>query len=193
MEMTSTRTIAAPRERVWAALNDPAVLTQCVPGCEGLVPDGDDAWKIVLAAKVGTVSARFTGRMALSDVRPPEGYTLAFDGQGGAAGFARGEARVALAPAAGGAATDLSYSVKAQVGGKLAQVGSRLVDGAAAKLADDFFARFAAAVAPPAVEAELASPAPAKSPAPVRSSWVRYAAIALMLIILGYLYSRGAR
>jgi hypothetical protein len=191
--MTSTRTIAAPRERVWAALNDPAVLTQCVPGCEGLVPDGDDAWKIALAAKVGPVSARFTGRMALSDVRPPEGYTLAFDGQGGAAGFARGEARVTLAPAAGGAATDLSYAVKAQVGGKLAQVGSRLVDGAAAKLADDFFARFAAAVAPPAVEAELASPAPAKSPAPARSPWVRYAAIALMLIILGYLYSRGAR
>jgi uncharacterized protein len=193
VEMNSTRTIAAPRDRVWAALNDPAVLVQCVPGCEGLVPDGVDAWKIVLAAKVGSVSARFTGRMALSDVRPPEGYTLGFDGQGGAAGFARGEAKVALAPAAGGAATDLSYAVKAQVGGKLAQVGSRLVDGAAGKLADDFFARFAAAVAPP-VAAELASPPPpAARAAPTPRSWVRYAAIALMLIILGYLYSRAAR
>jgi hypothetical protein len=191
--MTSTRTIAAPRDRVWAALNDPAILMQCVPGCEGLVPDGVDAWKIVLAAKVGSVSARFTGRMALSDVRPPEGYTLGFDGQGGAAGFARGEAKVALAPVAGGAATDLSYAVKAQVGGKLAQVGSRLVDGAAGKLADDFFARFAAAVAPP-VAAELASPPPPAARAgPAPRSWVRYAAIALMLIILGYLYSRAAR
>jgi hypothetical protein len=189
--MTSTRTIAAPRDRVWAALNDPAVLMRCVPGCEGLVPDGVDAWKIVLAAKVGSVSARFTGRMTLSDVRHAEGYTVGFDGQGGAAGFARGEAKVALAPAAGGAATDLSYAVKAQVGGKLAQVGSRLVDGAAGKLADDFFARFAAAVAPPAAEAQ--PPSPAQSRAPAARRWIRYAAIALMLVILAYLYSRGTR
>jgi len=196
VELISTRTIAAPRDRVWAALNDPAILTQCVPGCEGLVPDGADAWRIVLAAKVGSVAARFTGRMALSDVRPPESYTLGFDGQGGAAGFARGEAKVALAPAAGGAATELSYAVKAQVGGKLAQIGSRLVDGAAGKLADDFFARFAAMVAPAAPEAGLASPAPAPSAAraaPAPRSWVRYAAIAAMLVILGYLYSRAAR
>ena len=100
-----------------------------------------------MAARVGPVAAKFSGRMQLADIDPPHGYTLSFDGQGGAAGFAKGEARVALAAAENGAATALSYTVKAQVGGKIAQIGSRLVDGAAQKLADDFFGRFSDAVA----------------------------------------------
>ena len=131
MEMTSTRTVPAPVDKVWAALNDPGMLKECIPGCEVIEPDGENAYRIALAAKVGPVAAKFAGRMQLADIDPPRGYTLSFDGQGGAAGFARGEAKVTLAPAENGAATALSYTVKAQVGGKIAQLGSRLVDGAA--------------------------------------------------------------
>jgi carbon monoxide dehydrogenase subunit G len=129
-------------DKVWTALNDPGMLKGCIPGCDTIEPDGENAYRIALAAKVGPVAAKFAGRMQLSDVDPPRGYTLSFDGQGGAAGFARGEAKVTLVPAENGAATALSYTVKAQVGGKIAQIGSRLVDGAAQKLADDFFGRF---------------------------------------------------
>ena len=144
--MSSTRPIAAPPDAVWQALNDPETLKECIPGCESFTREPDGNWRAVVAAKVGPVSARFTGTMELADVVPPTSYTMRFKGQGGAAGFAQGEAKVRLAPAAHG--TDLAYSAKAQVGGKLAQIGSRLVDGAAAKLADDFFARFAARFAP---------------------------------------------
>ena len=138
---------SAPVDTVWAALNDPEMLRGCVPGCDAIEPDGENAYRITMAAKVGPVSAKFAGRMRLSDIDPPRGYTLSFEGQGGAAGFAKGEAKVTLAPEANGAATALSYAVKAQVGGKIAQLGSRLVDGAAQKLADDFFGRFSDAVA----------------------------------------------
>jgi carbon monoxide dehydrogenase subunit G len=187
MEMTSTRTIAAPVAIVWAALNDPATLKGCITGCDTIEPDGGNAYRIALAAKVGPVSAKFTGRMQLADVDPPHGYTLSFDGQGGAAGFAKGEAKVSLAAVENGAATTLSYTVKAQVGGKMAQFGSRLVDGAAQKLADDFFDQFSDAVAAAAGVAPLV-------PAPVpRQPWVRYVAIALILGIVAYLFSRVAR
>jgi hypothetical protein len=124
--------------------------------------------------------------MQLADVNPPRGYTLSFDGQGGAAGFAKGEAKVSLAPAENGAATGLSYTVKAQVGGKIAQLGSRLVDGAAQKLADDFFGRFSDAVA---MEMGVA---PATKVAPERG-WVRWIAIALIVGIIVYLFSRMAK
>src|SRR4029450_727954 len=147
MEMTSTRTVPAPVETVWVALSDLDVLKSSIPGCESIEPDGENAYRIAMAARVGPVAAKFSGRMQLADIDPPRGYTLSFDGQGGAAGFAKGEARVALAPAENGAATALSYTVKASVGGKIAQIGSRLVDGAAQKLADDFFGRFSDAVA----------------------------------------------
>jgi len=142
MEMSSTRQIAAPPRDVWAALNDPDALKECIPGCESLTRESDSRWNVVVAARVGPVSARFNGSIELADVVPPSSYTLQFKGQGGAAGFANGEARVSLAPSAGG--TALAYAAKAQVGGKLAQIGSRLIDGAAAKLADEFFERFAA-------------------------------------------------
>ncbi len=187
MEMTSTRTVPAPVGTVWVALNDPATLKNCIPGCDTIEADGENAYRIALAAKVGPVSAKFTGRMVLADVDPPRGYTLSFDGQGGAAGFAKGEARVSLAPAENGTATELSYTVKAQVGGKIAQIGSRLVDGAAQKLADEFFGRFSDAVA------VAAGVAPAVAAPVRRRPWVRYVAIALILGVVAYLFSRVAR
>ncbi len=167
MEMTSTRSVPAPVATVWAALNDPATLKACIPGCESIEPDGENAYRIALAARIGPVAAKFTGRMQLADIDAPNGYTLTFEGQGGAAGFAKGDAKVPLAPEENGATTALSYTVKAQVGGKIAQIGSRLVDGAAQKLADDFFARFSDAVAAKAGVAPVATVA-----APPRGSAV---------------------
>ena len=188
MEMTSTRDVPAPVAAVWAALNDPAVLKECIPGCDAIEPDGENAYRIALAARIGPVAAKFTGRMQLADIDPPKGYTLSFEGQGGAAGFAKGDAKVALLPEANGAATALSYTVKAQVGGKIAQIGSRLVDGAAQKLADDFFARFSDAVAAKAGVAPVTAVAPEGG-----TPWVRCVAIALILGILAFLASRWAR
>lgn len=143
MELTGSRMIPAAPDEVWRALNDPEVLRECIPGCESLTRESDAVWKAVVAARVGPVSARFNGTVELADVVPPASYTLRFKGQGGAVGFANGEAQVRLEPAEGGQ-TKLSYASKAQVGGKLAQIGSRLVDGAAASLAEDFFTRFEA-------------------------------------------------
>jgi carbon monoxide dehydrogenase subunit G len=189
MDLIQTRTIAAAPDKVWAALLDPALLQACIPGCETFERTGENEYRASVAAKIGPVSARFNGRMHMTDVDPPTGYTLKFEGQGGAAGFANGSARVTLAPAEAGQ-TALSYTVKAQVGGKLAQIGNRLVDGAAAKLADDFFARFAAKVEPPAVEAAPvveAAPLEAGEPAP-RIRWVRWIAIGVMVAIVVWLY-----
>ena len=183
MEMSSTRLIAAPPEAVWAALNDPEALKASIPGCESFTRESDSEWCAVVAAKVGPVSARFTGRMELADVVPPQSYTLRFKGQGGAAGFAQGEARVALSPAPEG--TSLAYSAQAQVGGKLAQIGSRLIDGAAAKLADDFFERFAARFGP-APSAE--GPAP---PAPALPRWF-VPMIVATLIFTGWVLAKWA-
>ena len=194
MELTSTRVVDAPPEKVWAALNDPAVLKDAVPGCETLERVSDNEWRAVVAARVGPVSARFNGRMLLADLDPPNGYTLRFEGQGGAAGFANGEARVSLAPADGGK-TALSYTAKAQVGGKLAQIGSRLIDGAAAKMADDFFARFAALLAPPAPVAEGAeAEARAGVTRPTEGKpAIRYIAILAIVALLAWLAWKGGR
>jgi carbon monoxide dehydrogenase subunit G len=195
MEMTNSRVIPAPPAAVWAALNDPAMLQASIPGCEALERVGDDEWRAAVAAKVGPVSAKFTGTMRMIDASPPTGYTLQFKGQGGAAGFASGEARVTLAPGEEGH-TVLTYVVKAQVGGKLAQIGSRLVDGAAAKMADDFFARFSTRLAPKAPEAgpggEAMIPVSAGE-APLGSRWIRYVAIVAIVVILVYLTMRGMR
>lgn len=195
MEMANTRLVPAPRERVWEALNDPATLKACIPGCESFEREGDDAYRATVAAKVGPVSAKFTGKLTLADITPPAGYMLKFEGQGGAAGFAKGEAKVAL-EAAPEDQTALSYTVKAQVGGKLAQIGSRLIDAAAAKLADDFFTRFVEAVTPPvtaAVEVPEAAPpvpAPVPGPEPGTARWIRVLAIGILVAIIIYLYTR---
>jgi len=195
MELRSTRIVNAPPDTVWQALNDPDVLKDSIPGCESFTRESDTEWRTVVAAKVGPVAARFTGKVTLADVVPPTGYTLKFQGQGGAAGFANGEAKVSLAPAETGTTT-LTYAATAQVGGKLAQIGSRLVDGAAAKMADDFFARFAERVAPkaaPAVEA-VPPPEPAAIPAPAANGrYVRYIAIAIIVAIIAYLSLKGLR
>jgi carbon monoxide dehydrogenase subunit G len=141
MEMSATRSVPASVEATWRALNDPQFLKECVPGCEQIEATAENEYKVVMAAKVGPVSARFTGRMVLSNLQPPTAYDITFEGQGGAAGFAKGQAHVALVPE-GTDATAMSYTVTAQVGGKLAQIGSRLIDGAARKVADDFFSAF---------------------------------------------------
>ena len=143
MELQGKRTIPAPVETTWAALNDPEILKGCIAGCESLERTGDDAYAAVVAMKVGPVSARFKGNLKLTNVNAPSGYTISFDGQGGIAGFGKGSADVALA-ADGDATTALSYDARATVGGKLAQVGSRLIDAAAGKIADDFFKAFEA-------------------------------------------------
>jgi uncharacterized protein len=141
MEQAGEHRIAAPRDKVWAALNDPEVLKRCIEGCESLERAGPDTLTAKVRAKVGPVSAVFAGDIALKDIDPPHGYTLEVSAKGGAAGFAKGQARVTLA--ADGAATVLAYAAEGQVGGKLAQVGQRLIDAAARKTADDFFAAFA--------------------------------------------------
>jgi carbon monoxide dehydrogenase subunit G len=140
MDMTGEQLVPLPQQQTWDALNDPAVLKTCIPGCESMERLSDNEFEVVLVAKVGPVSAKFKGRMTVTDSDPPRAYTLTFEGQGGAAGFAKGQAGVTLAPQEGG--TLLSYTAKATIGGKLAQVGSRLVDGVAKKLAGEFFATF---------------------------------------------------
>jgi len=137
MEMKGEQLIPAPQQAVWDALNDPGVLKACVPGCESIEKSGDNEYQVLMVARVGPVSAKFKGRLTLSDINPPSSYSISFEGQGGAAGFAKGSAHVSLSSE--GAHTRLSYEVKANVGGKLAQIGSRLVDAAAKKVADDFF------------------------------------------------------
>ena len=145
MEMTGEFRIPAPRQRVWEGLNDPEVLKQCIPGCQTLEKVSDTEFNGRVVASVGPVRATFGGKVTLSDLDPPQSYTISGEGSGGVAGFAKGGAKVNLAEE--GAATLLTYAVQAQVGGKLAQVGSRLIDGVARKMANDFFGRFAEAVA----------------------------------------------
>ena len=140
MEMTGEQLIPASQDETWAALNDPQMLKDCVPGCESMERVSDSEYAVLMTARVGPVSAKFKGRMTVSNVKPPVSYSIAFEGQGGVAGFAKGGADVALSPE--GEATRLSYKVKANVGGKLAQIGSRLVDAAANKVAGDFFGAF---------------------------------------------------
>lgn len=145
MEMTGEAEIGAPRERVFAALNDPEILKQSIPGCQAVEKLSDTELTATMVAKVGPVKAKFSGRVALSDLNPPESYTISGEGKGGAAGFAKGSAQVVLLP--NGSATTMRYRVNAQVGGKLAQLGGRLIDGTAKKMADEFFANFAQIVA----------------------------------------------
>ena len=129
MEMQGSRGLAVTQAQAWEALNDPEVLKASIPGCDKVEPAGENQYTVGVAVKVGPVAAKFNGKITLSEVQPPESYTLSFDGQGGAAGFGKGQAQVKLTPQ--GTGCELSYSVRAQVGGKIAQVGQRLIDGVA--------------------------------------------------------------
>ncbi len=167
MDMSGSYRITAPREKVWAALNDPEILKQCIPGCEEIEKHSDTELTAKVVAKVGPVKAKFAGKVTLSDIDPPNGYTITGEGSGGAAGFGKGGAAVKLGPD-GEDATLLEYTAHAQVGGKLAQIGSRLIDGTARKMADDFFAKFTQVVGQPqdGADAEAETPARQEAPAP---------------------------
>jgi len=156
MTMTGEVQLPASREVVYAKLNDPEVLKACIPGCEELTKLSDTEFQAVATAKIGPVKARFRGKVQLSDLNPPSGYKISGEGEGGVAGFAKGGATVALTDKDGG--TMLTYNVEAHIGGKLAQLGQRLVNGAAKKLADDFFRNFAATVAAGSAPSSTNSP-----------------------------------
>jgi carbon monoxide dehydrogenase subunit G len=140
MEMQGSRKLAVSRQQAWEALNDPEVLKVCVPGCESIEAAGEQAYALVSTVKVGPVAAKFKSTINLTDIQAPESYTLNFNGNGGAAGFGKGSAKVALTPE--GEGCELSYTVNATVGGKIAQVGQRLIDGVAKAMAESFFKRF---------------------------------------------------
>lgn len=158
MEMTGEYTIPAPREKVWDALNDPEILAKCIPGCQELNKDSETELSATVKSKVGPVSATFKGKVTLSEIDPPNGYRISGEGSGGVAGFAKGGAEVKLAEDGDG--TVLTYVADAQVGGKLAQIGSRLIDSTAKKMANEFFGAFAEEVGGPADAAPAAEAAP---------------------------------
>jgi carbon monoxide dehydrogenase subunit G len=188
MEMKGEQIIPLPQQTVWEGLNDPAVLKDCIMGCESLDKVAYNEYKVAMTAAIGPVKAKFTGKLLLADVNAPHSYSLAFEGSGGAAGFGKGTAQVSLSPEGGG--TRLSYSAKASVGGKLAQIGSRLIDGVAKKMTDDFFAKFSARVAPPAAAGSSAgavSSAQADAEAGKSTAfnpiWVVFLTLLLMLVV----------
>lgn len=164
MNMSGEQRIAAPRQRVWEALNDPDVLKQCIPGCQSLEKEADDRLRAVVEVKIGPIGARFNGAVTLSDLDPPNGYTILGEGQGGTVGFAKGGAKVRLADDGAGG-TLLSYNVDAQVGGRLAQLGGPIIDATAKQLAGRFFDQFGQVVGVPATGAEPAAPIGAAAPA----------------------------
>jgi uncharacterized protein len=186
MDMTGQYRIPAPREQVWAALNDPATLQASLPGCQSLDKVSDREFAAIVVAKVGPVQAKFNGNVTLSNLNPPESYTISGEGKGGAAGFAKGGADVVLVEE--GEVTVLSYTAKADVGGKLAQLGSRLIDGTARKMADEFFNNFSKQVAgpapAPAPAPEPAPPAPAESLLQNKFVWAAAAIVLLMIFVL---------
>lgn len=207
MDLTGEFRIAAPRDRVWRALNDPEILKRSIPGCEEIDKISDTEFTAKVTTKIGPVSAKFGGKVTLTDLDPPNGYRIVGEGQGGAAGFAKGGATVRLEPDEAGQGTILRYAVQASVGGKIAQIGSRLIDGSARKIADEFFGRFAEIVAsdvadasatataspPPPPTAPSSTPAPAPVPSPARSRglpatvWIG----GLVVIVVGLLLLFG--
>lgn len=178
MEMTGEQLIPLRQQRVWAALNDPGILKACIPGCESIEKVSDTEYKVVMTAAIGPVKAKFNGKLLLADLNPPHSYSIAFEGSGGAAGFGKGGAQVSLLPE--GSSTRLTYKATASVGGKLAQIGSRLIDGVARKMADDFFARFNATVASTAPAATETAPTQRRD---VRWAWVAGGIVLLLLIL----------
>jgi len=173
MDMSGQYRIQAPRDVVWAALNDPEVLKRCIPGCQELVQKSPTELAAKVGLKIGPISAAFSGEVTLENLNPPAGYTIAGQGSGGAAGFAKGSADVALTEAEGGAETDLAYTAKAEVGGKIAALGGRLIQATAKKLADEFFSAFAKELNEPATQAADSEAAGAE-PEKKKSRWAKW-------------------
>jgi hypothetical protein len=195
--MSGEYVVSAPRERVWAALNDPEVLRRSIDGCESLDRLSDTSFAAKVVARIGPVKAPLGGKLTLGDLDPPNGYTISGEGGGGGIGMAKGAARVTLVDQGG--ATRLRYTVAAEVSGKLAQIGSRLIDGAARKMADDFFSRFAAIVAEGAPASDIAAVADRRTAVPGRfviGIDPRWAAVVAVLMAasgwVGFILGRGA-
>lgn len=201
MQMTGEQRIAAPRQKVWEALNDPAVLAQCIPGCQSLERDGDDRFLAVAEVKIGPIGARFKGNVQLSDIDGPNGYTITGTGNGGIAGSAKGGAKVRLSDVDGGG-TLVSYDVDAEVGGRMAQLGGPIIDATARNLAGKFFAKFgdvvsggtnvaspvggtagASSISSPSIGAVPVAPSVAAAPVPL---WGWVAAVVLAIVV-GYM------
>jgi uncharacterized protein len=195
MEMEGSRVLAITQAQAWEALNNPDVLKASIPGCDKVEATGENRYAVGVAVKVGPLAARFAGKIVLSDVQPPQSYTLSFDGQGGAAGFGKGQAKVKLTPQ--GTGCELNYSATAQVGGKMAQVGQRLIDSVARSMAEDFFKRFDqemqrrypqayadAATAPTAGGAQSPRQPPARSGVPV---WVWIAGVVVLAALVWWI------
>jgi carbon monoxide dehydrogenase subunit G len=187
MQLTGNRALPATAEQTWLALNDPVVLRACIPGCDRFESLDGDAYDVGMQLKIGPVSARFRGQVVLSDREPGRGYRLEFEGQGGAAGFGKGASTVRLTPTVEGC--ELQYEVNASVGGRLAQLGQRLIDVAARQVADDFFKRFEVQIRAIAEAGSTRSPAASESPTarhvgPRWWWWALPAALALVLVML---------
>ena len=186
MDMQGSRQLAVTQQQAWDALNDPAVLKLCVPGCDKVEASGENRYAIGMALKIGPVSAKFTGKITLSEINPPASYKLSFEGQGGVAGFGKGSAEVTLTPNDDGC--ELAYTVHASVGGKIAQLGQRLIDGAAKSMAEDFFRRFddemqrrhPESYAAKIVMGDVKTDVPAATPKPGIPVWVWIAGAALL-------------
>jgi hypothetical protein len=175
MQMNESQRVPASQDKVWAALNNPEILKRCIPGCQSLEMTSPTDMIATVVVKVGPVKATFSGKVMLSDLDPPNGYRIAGEGSGGVAGFAKGGASVKLEPE-GADATNLQYIVDAQIGGKLAQLGSRLIDSTAKKLAGEFFQNFAAALTTPEAPAADAPPAQAAEEAAdgeAKAGWLK--------------------
>jgi uncharacterized protein len=196
MDMQGSRQLAVTQQQAWDALNDPAVLKACIPGCDKVEATGENQYAIAMALKIGPVSAKFTGKISLTEMKPPASYKLSFDGQGGVAGFGKGSAEVTLTPNEEGC--ELSYVVHASVGGKVAQLGQRLIDGAAKSMAEDFFKRFdeemqrlhPESYAAKMVMGEVETDSPGAAPAAARAGiplwvWVAGAAALAVAVWLG--------
>ncbi len=179
MDMTGERRISAPRQRVWDALNDPEMLKQSIPGCESVTQTAPDAFEAKVALKIGPMAARFGGKVKLENINAPASYTISGEGNGGAMGFAKGGADVALEELGPGE-TLLKYTVKAQVGGKMAQLGARLIDSTAKQMSDQFFDRFARAVAPPAPEPDHVAEAADVMATPARTPEVTHGGLTML-------------
>jgi len=188
MDMQGTRQLAVSQQQAWNALNDPEVLKVCIPGCDRIEVGEDQQYLIGMAVKVGPVSAKFSGKISLMDMNPPASYTLNFEGQGGVAGFGKGQAQVKLIPNDQGC--ELQYVVNAQVGGKIPQLGQRLIDGAAKSLSEDFFKKFDAETAKIFSASQASAPSESQEPSHTEDaspSWlsvrnISFAALGLLLL-----------